>query len=86
VVAINKQTGQLEGRPEIITRGLVLEPDAEELLEEAARIVGEVFSGTSLEERTDRGLVSEKIRVELRRCFKKRAGRRPLVLPVIMEI
>jgi ribonuclease J len=86
VIAINKQTGLVEGRPDIITRGLVLEPNADELLAEAARIIGEVLGETSAEERTDRGLVSEKIRVELRRCFKKRAGRRPLVLPVIMEI
>jgi ribonuclease J len=86
VVAINKQTGLVEGRPDIITRGLVLDPNGDELLAEAARIIGEVLAETSDEERTDRGLVSEKIRVELRRCFKKRAGRRPLVLPVIMEI
>ncbi len=86
VIAINKQTGLVEGRPDIITRGLVLEPNADELLAEVARIIGEVLNETSVEERTDRGLVSEKIRVELRRCFKKRAGRRPLVLPVIMEI
>ena len=86
VITINKQTGLVEGRPDIITRGLVLEPNADELLAEVARIIGEVLAETSAEERTDRGLVSEKIRVELRRCFKKRAGRRPLVLPVIMEI
>jgi ribonuclease J len=86
VIAINKQTGLVEGRPDIITRGLVLEPNADELMAEAARIIGEVLAETSVEERTDRGLVSEKIRVELRRCFKKRAGRRPLILPVIMEI
>jgi ribonuclease J len=86
VIAINKQTGLVEGRPAIITRGLVLEPNADELLAEVERIIGEVLAETSVEERTDRGLVSEKIRVELRRCFKKRAGRRPMVLPVIMEI
>ena len=41
----------------------------------------------SLEERTDQGLMTEKLRVELRRFFKKRtSGRRPLVLPVLMEI
>lgn len=86
VLAINKQTGGIEGVPEMITRGLVLEPNAEELLREAGRIITEVLGETSAEERTDRGLVKEKIRVELRRFFRKRAGRRPLVLPVIMEI
>ncbi len=86
VIAIDKQTGRVEGIPDIITRGLVLEPSADELLGEAVRIIGEVLDATSPEERTDRGLVSEKVRAELRRFFKKRAGRRPMVLPVIMEI
>ncbi len=86
VITIDKQTGLVVGRPDVITRGLVLDPSADELLADAARIISEALAETSDEERTDRGLVTEKIRVELRRCFKKRAGRRPLVLPVIMEI
>ncbi len=86
VLVIDKQTGAIEGVPDIVTRGLVLEPDGEEMLREAGRIIVEVLGETSAEERTDRGLVTEKIRAELRRFFRKRAGRRPLVLPVIMEI
>jgi ribonuclease J len=86
VLVIDKQTGAIEGVPDIVTRGLVLEPDGEEMLREAGRIIVEVLGATSAEERTDRGLVTEKIRAELRRFFRKRAGRRPLVLPVIMEI
>jgi ribonuclease J len=86
VLVIDKQTGAIEGVPDIVTRGLVLEPDGEAMLREAGRIIVEVLGEISAEERTDRGLVTEKIRVELRRFFRKRAGRRPLVLPVIMEI
>ncbi len=86
VVAINKQTGAVEGVPDVITRGLVLEPDAERLLREAGLLIADVLDQIGLEERTDRGLVKERIRVELRRFFRKRSGRRPLVLPVIMEI
>jgi ribonuclease J len=86
VLAINKQTGGIEGVPDIITRGLVLEPNAEDLLREAGRLIAELLAATSAEERTDPGVVKEKIRSELRRFFRKRSGRRPLVLPVIMEI
>jgi ribonuclease J len=39
-----------------------------------------------VEERTDPGLIKEKIRVDLQRFFRKRSGLRPLVLPVVMEI
>jgi ribonuclease J len=85
VVAINRQTGMLEGVPDIVTRGFVME-NSQELLSDGARLLGEVIEQASLEERTDRGIIKEKLRVELRRFFRKRSGRRPFVLPVIMEI
>jgi ribonuclease J len=85
VVAINKQTGALEGIPDIITRGFVME-DSQALLADGARLLGDVVAQASVEERTDQGLIKEKLRVELRRFFRKRSGRRPFVLPVIMEI
>ncbi len=85
VVAINKQTGTLEGVPDIITRGVVME-DGDALLAAGARVLSEVVEQASVEERTDQGLIKERLRVELRRFFRKRSGRRPFVLPVIMEI
>jgi ribonuclease J len=85
VVAINKQTGALEGVPDIITRGFVME-DSQALLADGARVLIDVVEQASVEERTDQGLIKEKLRVELRRFFRKRSGRRPFVLPVIMEI
>jgi ribonuclease J len=85
VVAINRQTGELEGAPEIITRGFVME-DSQALLADGARLLVEVVERASVEERTDHGLIKEKLRVELRRFLRKRSGRRPFVLPVIMEI
>ena len=86
VLAINKQTGAIDGVPDVITRGLVLEPKGEELLREASRLILDALGEMSAEERSDRGLVTEKVRAEMRRFFRKRSGRRPLVLPVIMEI
>ena len=85
VVAINKQTGALEGVPEIITRGFVME-DGEALLADGVRVLSEVVEQASVEERTDQGLIKEKLRLELRSFLRKRSGRRPFVLPVIMEI
>jgi len=85
VVAINRQTGTIEGVPEIITRGFVMD-DSPELLADGVRLLSEVVEQASVEERTDHGLIKEKLRVELRRFLRKRSGRRPFVLPVIMEI
>jgi ribonuclease J len=87
VLAISKQTGSLVGEPEIIPRGFVFDPGEERsLFREAGLVLRELMATTSVEERTDQGLMTERVRVELRRFFKKRTGRRPLVLPVLMEI
>jgi ribonuclease J len=86
VLAINKQSGTLEGVPDIITRGLVVEQGAESPIPAAARLISELIESASVEERTDYGMMRDKISVELRRFFRKRVGQRPLVLPVIMEI
>jgi ribonuclease J len=86
VVAINKQTGSIEGDPDVVSRGLAHDAASTDLLREGAKLVGDVIQGASVEERTDQGLIKEKIRIELRRFFKKRSGRRPLIVPVIMEV
>src|SRR6185295_8943938 len=52
VVAINKQTGMVEGIPDIITRGFVME-DSQALLADGARVLSDVIEHASLEERTD---------------------------------
>jgi ribonuclease J len=86
VVAMNRQTGAMEGLPQVIARGFVTSTVSEDLLLEAARELETVIAECSVEERTDPGLMNERIRVELRRFLKRRTGRRPMVLPVVMEI
>jgi len=86
VVAINKQTGEIEGDPDLVNRGLAQDAGSAEMLRDGTRLLLDVINSASIEERTDQGLIKEKIRVELRRFFRKRSGRRPLVVPVIMEV
>ncbi len=86
VIGINRQSGVVEGVPEVITRGVVLDDRTEPLIRDAGMIVTEIIESCSIEERTDPGLIQEKVRVDLQRVFRKRSGRRPLVVPVIMEI
>jgi ribonuclease J len=85
VVAISRATGALVGEPEIVSRGFV-EGTGATLFKDAGAVIAECIAASSVEERTDQGLMTEKLRIELRRFFKKRSGRRPLVLPVLMEI
>jgi ribonuclease J len=86
VLTIGKQSGTLEETPDVITRGFVVDARTEALLKEIPSLLAATLEGASVEERTDPGLIKEKIRVDLQRFFRKRSGLRPLVLPVVMEI
>ncbi len=86
VVAINGQTGALERAPEVIARGVAVDARQEQLLKEAPALLASALEEASREERTDPGLMQERVRVEVQRLFKRRAGRRPLVLPVVLEV
>jgi ribonuclease J len=80
------RSGTLEEDPELITRGFVVDPRTEDLLREVPGLLRETVETATVDERTDPGLIKEKVRVDLQRFIRKRVGRRPLVLPVIMEI
>ncbi|HMF59522.1 MAG TPA: hypothetical protein VK595_04090, partial [Vicinamibacterales bacterium] len=71
---------------DVITRGFVLDTRTEGLLREIPALLAATLESASVEERTDPGLIKEKIRVDLQRFFRKRSGLRPMVLPVVMEI
>jgi ribonuclease J len=86
VVAMNLQTGQVEQTPEIITRGLAIDTRHEATIRDAPGLLVTAIESAPIEERTDPGLLKERVRVEMQRLFRKRSGRRPLVLPVVMEV
>ena len=86
VVAINAQTGALEQPPEVIGRGLAQDARHDTMLRDAPAALARIIADSPREERTDPGLLKERVRVEVQRMFRKRAGRRPLVLPVVLEV
>ena len=85
ILAINKHTGKVETPPEIVTRGFAIgEPDG--FLEPARQIVLQTLESSSNEEKGDYGVIKEKIRADLKRFINKQTARRPLILPVILEV
>ena len=86
VIAVNRQEGRVEGAPDVVTRGVVLDDRTSVVLDTVPEWLAEVIGQASPEERSDHDLLTERVRIELQRRFRKRAGRRPLVLPVIMEV
>ena len=86
VVGINSRTGAIEQMPEVIGRGLATDTKHDAMMREAPEWLMRTVEGALPAERTDPGILKEMIRVEMQRMFKKRSGRRPLVLPVVLEV
>jgi ribonuclease J len=86
VVAVHRESGQISGLAEIASRGFVSSADEEALLHEARDVVALSLSDTSREERSDEGLLKAKIQAGLRRFLRKRTQKRPLIIPVIVEL
>ena len=86
VLAINKATGKLEGQLEIITRGFVFIDEEDSLMSDSKARVLQTLGDATFEEATDWAVIKEKIRTDLRRFLFKQTSKRPLVLPVILEI
>ena len=84
IIAINKLTGRVETSPEIVTRGFA--PGEDGFMESARQIVRQTLEQSSEEEKTDYGVIKEKIRADLKRFISKQTQRRPLIMPVILEI
>ena len=82
VLALNKRTGKIEQAPEVVMRGF----GGADITDQAREVVLKTLDGLSGEQKTDYGMVKEKVRVDLKRLIQKTTGRRPLIMPVIMEI
>ena len=78
--------GLVEGAPAVVTRGMVIDARTSTLLETLPAVAADVIRAAGPDERVDPAALTEHVRLELQRVFRKQAGRRPLVLPVILEI
>ncbi|HTS30719.1 MAG TPA: ribonuclease J [Bryobacteraceae bacterium] len=86
VIAINRHTGRIESLPEIVSRGFALAEDGSTFMQSARQVVAKTLEGSNQEEKTDWGVMKEKIRADLKRFIVKETSRRPLIMPVILEV
>jgi ribonuclease J len=84
IIAINKLSGKVETSFEIVTRGF--NPGDDGLMAGAKRMLEDTLAHSSEEEKADYGVIKEKIRADLKRYISKETQRRPLIMPVILEI
>jgi ribonuclease J len=85
IIAIDKRTGRMESHPEIVTRGM-LNDNNQELMAGARDVILKTVEQSNAEEKSDWGVIKEKIRIDLKRYISKQTSKRPLILPVILEI
>lgn len=86
VVSIDSTNGEIIYGPEIITRGLLFEKTSADLIEGAKEAVIDTLNSTSAEAKGEALEVEEEVRRCLRRYFNKALERRPVILPVIIEM
>jgi ribonuclease J len=86
IVTVDAKTGEIVTGPEIVTRGWVYAPEAEALLEDAKQVVRESINEAAREGATDFETMRRHARRSLAKFIDDRTRRRPVVIPVVMEI
>ena len=86
IITMNKNSGLAEGPPEIVSRGFMSMDEGTDLLRDARKVVLKTIESSTAEERGDWGVMQEKIRADLKRFISKQTSRRPLIMPVILEV
>jgi len=86
VMVINERTGEVVSGPDIISRGFLFEEKKGEILQQAKAVIKEVLEGIPLESKTDELEVENEVRRALKRFFRREMDRRPVIIPVIIEM
>jgi ribonuclease J len=86
IIAIDKHLGRVEGLPEIVSRGFLPAENVQAVLDGARDVVRRTIEDSNPEEKADWGVIKEKIRVDLKKYLNKQTSKRPLILPVILEV
>lgn len=86
VVSLDKQTGAVAAGPDIISRGFVYMRESESLIEEARRLVTDALEAFRGEQITEWAGIKGQVRDVLHRYLYEKTKRRPVILPIIMEV
>jgi ribonuclease J len=86
IIGINQTSGEIIYGPDIVSRGFVFEDDSQEYLDEAKKVVLDTLALVTPEVMTDWNEVKLEVRRVLRRLFNKTLERRPVILPLVLEM
>jgi ribonuclease J len=86
ILALHQQTGEVLSGPDLVSRGVLLEDLQQEHLQQARTVILDALAAINPESRTDPVEVKEEVRKALRRYFNRALGRRPVILPFVVEM
>jgi len=85
IIAVNKQTGKLVGRPDIVSRGFVDVNECKDMLEESRDLVANILDH-GRKHSAEWGFADSKVRDALNRFYYEKTKRRPMILPVMVKV
>jgi ribonuclease J len=85
IITVNRQTGKLVGRPDIVSRGFVDTREAREMIEESRDLVARALDHSSARP-ADWGFIYAKVRDILHKFYYEQTKRRPMILPVMVKV
>lgn len=86
LLAVEKITGTIVSGPDIISRGFIFEGASPEVIEEVKRIVSDALKEMDRELITDSTLLKDRLRSVLKKYLRNTMQRRPMIMPIIVEI
>jgi ribonuclease J len=86
VIGIDKQSGDIVSGPDIISRGFVHEDDSQALLSDAKQVIIDMLEEMEVEQKSEWAVVKSRIRSVLRKFVSHRIARKPMIMPIIIEL
>jgi len=85
IIAVNRQTGKLVGRPDVVTRGFVNTRESKEMLEESRDLLAKVLDHSG-GKAAEWSFVNAKVRDTLDKFYYDKTKRRPMILPFMVRV
>ena len=86
VMTLESGSGQVLAGPDIVSRGFVYVRGAESLMDEAKKVLDDVMDYCMSNNITDWGKIKTEVKEELSEFVWKKTKRRPMIMPIIMEV
>jgi ribonuclease J len=86
IIGIDQSSGRIIYGPDIVSRGFVFEDESREYLDQARKLVQESLEALNIEVLGEWTEVKQEVRTVMKRFFKKTIERRPVILPVVLEM